>query len=228
MTGTRRVRHRTRTAVSALKDLVLGERPRDLLNQLTPSVTRCAWPGCRAEMQSPMPGGKTFENRYGVLCHVHAVDVAVAVVQHQTDQNQFMQFFERMSDERAIRVERWKREDEQYEAEKAKRRGDQEGFVYYIRIGERIKIGYSADVKRRMRAYPPGSELLATEPGDRALERKRHQQFAGSLADGREWFRPTPDIMELVHELVTTYGYPKPFAHHYRRNETPLRISRSA
>lgn len=79
-----------------------------------------------------------------------------------------------------------------------------------------------------MRAYPPGSDLLAVEPGDRDLERQRHQQFTGSRTAGREWFRPTPDIFELVAEIVTTYGDPRRFAHHYRRNEDPVRIHRSA
>jgi hypothetical protein len=183
---TRRVRHRHRQAFSALKDLVLGERPIDVLNKATPNVTRCAWPACRAPMQFITPViGSTGEHRYGVLCPTHAVDVAIAVIQHQADINR-------------------------------------------LQVGERLKIGYSADVKRRMRAYPPGSKLLAVEPGDLELERQRHQQFAGSRTDGREWFRPTPDLMELTRELVDVYGDPKRFAHHYRKNEDPVRIRRTS
>jgi hypothetical protein len=180
-------------------------------------------------MQSPSPaGGEPFEDRYGVLCDTHAVDVAVAVTQHQRDMRRMAEFFEQQTTERAVRAAKWRAEEERYEAEKARVRQDQEGFVYYIQIGERLKIGYSVDVKQRMRAYPPGSRLLAVEPGDRAIERRRHQQFVGSLTDGREWFRPTPDIMELVQELVDVYGDPKRFAHHYRRKEDPVRISRTA
>ena len=37
--------------------------------------------------------------------------------------------------------------------------------VYYVRVNDRIKIGTSIDVKKRMEHYPPGSELLATERG---------------------------------------------------------------
>jgi len=137
-------------------------------------------------------------------------------------------FFEQQTTEQAVRLAHWRAEDEKYEAEKAALRQERDGFVYYIRIGERIKVGYSVDVKRRMRAYPPGSKLLAVEPGDRELEKARHRQFAGSRTDGREWFRPTQDLMELVQELVDVHGDPKRFAHHYRRNEDPMRIRRTA
>jgi excisionase family DNA binding protein len=60
--------------------------------------------------------------------------------------------------------------------------------IYYIRVGDFIKVGYSADIERRMRDYPPGTVLLAVEPGDRLTERKRHAQFRDSLAWGNEWF----------------------------------------
>lgn len=155
---------------------------------------------------------------------MHAADVAIAVIQHQADLNTVKDFFERQTTERAIRLAKWQAEDERYEAQKAALRQDRDGFVYYLKVGERIKVGYSVDVKRRMRAYPPGSELLAVEPGDRDLETQRHRQFAGSLLDGREWFRPTPDLLELVAEIVSVHGEPKRFAHHYRRNQQPMRI----
>lgn len=195
----------------------------------TPGVERCAWPSCRQPLRYKFPTNpEVTEDRYGVLCRIHAVDVAIAVTQSEIDANIFKQFFERQSTEKAIRLARWRAEDERYEAEKAALRQDRAGFVYYLRVGERIKVGYSVDVKRRMRAYPPGCELLAVEPGDRDLETQRHQQFAGSLTDGREWFRPTPDLLELVTEIVKTYGEPKQFAHHYRRKQEPVRIRRAS
>lgn len=222
----RRIRRRVPQVVSALEGADPFDNPKRILNDATPGVTRCAWPDCRSAMQyeQRIPDAPIVQTRYGVLCHTHAVDVAIAVIQQQADHNRTAQFFSRMSTERAIRLEQWRREDEKYEAEKAALRKERDGFVYYIHIGERIKIGYSVDVKRRMRAYPPGSKLLAVEPGDRDLERKRHQQFAGSRTEGREWFQPTVDIMELVQELVDVYGEPKRFAHHYRRNQSPTRV----
>jgi hypothetical protein len=224
----KRTRVRPRV-VSALAKLHLGDKPRELLNRLTPGVERCAWPGCRAHMSFLSPvDGERIQDRYGVLCKTHAADIAIAVIQDQRDSHAVMQFFEQQTTERAVRAEAWRAEEERYEAEKAALRQDREGFVYYLRVGERMKIGYSADVKQRMRAYPPGSQLLAVEPGDRDLERQRHQQFAGSRTDGREWFRPTADILELIEEIVEAHGEPKRFAHHYRRNEQPVKTRRTA
>lgn len=226
MSDARRVRKRNPNATSALGGLRLGENPRDRLNARTAGRDRCAWPGCRERMQKPLPGGGTMENRYGVLCDVHAVDVAIAVVQEQRDHNRMWEFFKQQSTEQAVRVAEMRAEEERYEAEKAALRQDREGFVYYLRVGERIKVGYSVDVKRRMRAYPPGSELLAVEPGDKKLEHKRHRQFAASLVDGREWFSPTADLMELIDEIFRVYGNPKRFAHHYRRKVDPIKPRR--
>lgn len=225
----RRTRQRPRRGYSALDNLQLGEKPRDRLNDATPEVTRCAWPRCRQPIEYKFPGQtQSTRDRYGVLCSVHATDVAIAVIQDQVDANRMHEFFAKQTTERAVRLAKWKAEDERYEAEKAALRQDRDGFVYYLQVGERLKIGYSVDVKRRMRAYPPGSQLLAVEPGDRDLETQRHRQFAGSLLDGREWFRPTPDVLELVSEIIKTYGEPKQFAHHYRRKQEPVRIRRAS
>ena len=59
--------------------------------------------------------------------------------------------------------------------------------VYYARIGNRVKIGYSSDVHARLRAFSP-EELMATEPGGPKRESERHAQFA-SLRTTGEWFR---------------------------------------
>jgi hypothetical protein len=180
------------------------------------------------EMPDLTGADQLIDDRYGVLCTTHAVDVAVAVIQHQASLKKIEWYFEQQSTEQAVRFSRWKTEEERYQAEKAALRQDRDGFVYYLHVGERIKIGYSVDVKRRMRDYPPGSELLAVEPGDRELETKRHRQFAGSRTDGREWFRPTPDILELVAEIVDVHGEPRRFAHHFRRKQQPVQVRRAS
>lgn len=223
----RRTRRRSPDPASALADIGTFQRPRDRLNEVTPHVTRCAWPGCRDPLRYNIGTGPK-ERRYGVLCETHAVDIAVAVIQEQKARNLTEKFFEKQTTEQAVRWSEWRAEDERNEAAKAALRQDRDGFVYYLMVGERLKIGYSVDVKQRMRHYPPGSELLAVEPGDRQLETQRHQQFAGSRTDGREWFRPTPDLLELVDEIVSVHGEPKRFAHHYRRKQEPVRIRRAS
>ncbi len=73
--------------------------------------------------------------------------------------------------------------------------------VYYGAKGDLIKIGYSGQVRARMAHL--GCELLATEPGGRELERRRHQQFATERVTPRqEWFRPTPTLLAHIRDLL--------------------------
>lgn len=199
------------------------------LNRQTPTVDRCAWPGCDPTSLKPIKQfgtGRIVQFRIGILCYYHADLVADAVLQNRLMLADYEHHEANSSYDISGEV---RRRDKSYRNEVKQQaadtfRGEKPGFVYYLRVGERVKIGYSVDVKRRMRSYPPGSQLLAVEPGDRDLETQRHRQFAGSLLDGREWFRPTPDIDELVTEIVATYGEPKQFAHHYRSKREPMRV----
>lgn len=59
--------------------------------------------------------------------------------------------------------------------------------VYYMRIGNRVKIGWSTNLPYRLAAINP-EELMVTEPGNRILERARHDQFSELRTHG-EWFR---------------------------------------
>lgn len=59
--------------------------------------------------------------------------------------------------------------------------------VYYMRIGNRVKIGCSTNLVTRLAAINP-EELMATEPGDLGTERERHEEFAELRTHG-EWFR---------------------------------------
>lgn len=72
--------------------------------------------------------------------------------------------------------------------------------VYYIRFGDRIKIGTSANPRRRLGALWH-DELLAFERGDRVIEHRRHLQFAGSRIDRSEWFERTPELDQHVDGL---------------------------
>ena len=72
------------------------------------------------------------------------------------------------------------------------------GQVYYVHVGEYIKIGYSDNLPNRIRAYPPGSKLLAVEPGDLTLEYQRHRQFEEYRAARNEWYRPAPELLAHI------------------------------
>lgn len=71
--------------------------------------------------------------------------------------------------------------------------------VYYLRVGELIKIGTTKrNLKDRIAAYPPNSALLAVERGGEELEARRHRQFHHLLAERKEWFRPGAELMEHI------------------------------
>lgn len=94
-----------------------------------------------------------------------------------------------------------------------------DGLVYYMRINGRIKIGYTTNLTQRSRNYPPGTELLAVEPGTREIEARRHNQFSRSLAQGREWFAESDAIRAHVAGLVETYGVPTELMYSHSKHE---------
>jgi hypothetical protein len=73
--------------------------------------------------------------------------------------------------------------------------------VYYLQVGPHIKIGRTTNLTERMRDYPPGSTLLATETGGLAVERQRLRQFERDLRAGNEWFFPSDALLAHVASL---------------------------
>lgn len=182
---------------------------RDILNRQFRHLRRCIWPGCTERDSWVLM-------RVGPLCGFHAKQIQDALAEIQVDGSP--ESFDRLMRTRD-RSRRWNRQQD----ELAALRGDQPGWVYYLGIGQLVKIGYSADVRRRMTAYPPGSELLAVEPGSLALETSRHRAFAGSLVEGREWFRRDAPLQEHIDQVVQVHGEPTQFRHHYRSNRGQIR-----
>lgn len=72
--------------------------------------------------------------------------------------------------------------------------------VYYIRFGDRLKIGTSSNPRARL-AQLWHEEVLAFERGDRRLERRRHERFAAQRLRG-EWFRFDDELRAHVAEVA--------------------------
>lgn len=79
---------------------------------------------------------------------------------------------------------------------------DARGFVYFAQVGRYVKIGWTSDVKRRMSKLK-ASCVYHTFPGTRADEKALHVTFRKYLADGAEYFHPTPVLMKYIKELQT-------------------------
>lgn len=76
-----------------------------------------------------------------------------------------------------------------------------DGWVYYIQVGELIKVGHTKALHERIRAYPPDATLLAIEPGTRKLEQERHSRFHAHLKHGREWFADAEEVRSWIDQV---------------------------
>jgi MerR family regulatory protein len=86
--------------------------------------------------------------------------------------------------------------------------GTSDSIVYYIRRGDLIKIGTTADpVTRPGRLMP--DKILAFEPGDADQETLRHRQFDHLRCHG-EYFRSAPELSDHIRQLRHLHGKPDP------------------
>lgn len=72
--------------------------------------------------------------------------------------------------------------------------------VYYLRLGDRVKIGTTFTPRQRFAALPH-DEVLAFERGGRSVERARHAEFAADRLGTSEWFALSPGIRAHVERL---------------------------
>ena len=86
-------------------------------------------------------------------------------------------------------------------AREDRRRASADHVVYYVLVGDLLKIGTTSRLKARLAQFPPNKKLLAVEPGSYELERKRHVEFADLLAHGNEWFRFEGALIEHVQNM---------------------------
>lgn len=80
-------------------------------------------------------------------------------------------------------------------------------LVYFIRNGNRMKIGTTTELKRRIRTLALRQEnVTLLVNGDRRREREYHKQF-GALRIGRtEWFAYEGALADYVHDQITQKG----------------------
>jgi len=75
------------------------------------------------------------------------------------------------------------------------------GFVYFLRCGDFVKIGYSASPKGRLRALrtsmPFDCEIVGIHSGTKNHEQQLHRIFS-HLRHRNEWFRLDESIVEIA------------------------------
>ena len=82
--------------------------------------------------------------------------------------------------------------------------GDRGSVVYFFRSGPFIKIGTTTKLKHRLQnvqtSHPTPVELVASQRGDKRLERELHMRFASLRVNG-EWFREVDELAAYVANL---------------------------
>lgn len=81
-------------------------------------------------------------------------------------------------------------------------------YIYAISNGTDIKVGYSANVKRRLKQLNTGSAvnlyILCTFTGGRELESQIHNRFKGCRIN-REWFRAENELLDYLNSMSEDY-----------------------
>lgn len=80
-----------------------------------------------------------------------------------------------------------------------------DGFVYFITNGYNIKIGYTNNVKRRLKQLNTRSDqqlfLLGYINGTKETEENLHRSFIKyRLRQNGEWFEPSSDLLDYINE----------------------------
>lgn len=107
---------------------------------------------------------------------------------------------------------RWRAERSETRAGPIEANGDAIAQTYFLTCGEFVKIGFSADVSKRVRdlqtACPYPLTLVALAPGGIMTERRWHVRFR-EFAHRDEWFRYEGELRDAI-EALPTFGLPSP------------------
>lgn len=82
------------------------------------------------------------------------------------------------------------------------------GIVYYILRQNLIKIGVTSRPLQRFKDLMPDA-ILAVEPGNEDVERKRHEQFKELRFKRGEYFYAAPVLVQHIRALRDEHGVPE-------------------
>jgi len=99
------------------------------------------------------------------------------------------------------------------EAARLRKRAEQEhGYVYFMRSGNVVKIGFSTNPRGRVKslrtARPEASFICKIVKGGPATERKFHERFAAYRQAG-EWFDLSGDLARYLERCIHPIELPE-------------------
>lgn len=86
--------------------------------------------------------------------------------------------------------------------------------LYAFTFGPFLKLGWTEHLDQRFyqlrhqaiaRGYT-APEFLGFAPGTREDEGALHRSLAASVAEGREWYNPTPDVLAVINDWRDQLG----------------------
>jgi hypothetical protein len=99
----------------------------------------------------------------------------------------------------------------EYDAEREAHLARTDGDIYFIRLGELVKVGWTRDLAQRLKSYGASAQLLVSYPATRDDETNLHRQLRPALAKGREWYEDGAIIQHFIDEALAKYGEPRTF-----------------
>lgn len=169
----------------------------------------CVVPGCGEELlffgDPEHRPGRRDPSLELPICHPHAAVVWRQMVSNYVDDPKFIEAIadvnERVAEREMVDADERKRH------RKAMKHGD----IYFIRLNDLVKVGWTRDLWGRVKSYGASAQLLVAYPGTRDDETNLHRQLRPALAKGREWYEDGSIIGHFIDEALAKYGQPPSF-----------------
>lgn len=200
--------HRTLRPVSLDSDPVAPYTPEELTSPSFRQPDRgwqhCCWPRCRGPVPDALKPHAPFCSLHA---HVAWNNIGVAIAAELDEHRGHMLGMRRAE----VHAMTYDKRMERVARELADTPRDlRPGRIYYVRLDSHMKIGWAGDVRKRLRAYPPGISILAMHPGTLRDERAIHARFEFCRAHGREWYSRHPSLLDHIEAVRKEHGIPDP------------------
>lgn len=83
-----------------------------------------------------------------------------------------------------------------------------DGQIYFIRLNDLIKVGWTRDLYTRVKQYGASAELLVHYAATRDDETLLHRNLKPARAKGREWYHDGPTLRLFIDKALKQHGSP--------------------
>lgn len=170
----------------------------------------CIVPGCGEEIVYGVFRRSSSENRRDPslelpMCFRHSAVVVKMMIPDLVREARFVGAVADLNEELRKREKR-----EEADAQ-AKFMARENGDIYFVRVGDLVKVGWTRDLWSRLKSYGASAVLLVSYPATRQDETNLHRQLTPARAKGREWYEDGAIIEHFINEALAKYGPPEQF-----------------